>query len=162
MSVKFAAKAPKHQVILSSVSNCTYNTRLYAFVLSHRKEALRVCQTASYANAVKKPNGFVRRKIKSVGRTSKVSSFNFYHKSDAKEVTKMAKAHVGKVKKKGSSYGTTHKLHQEGIFGIRATPMEVNMVLLEMDNAKDVKEYINGNVDWSTIGSLKLFNGNLP
>ncbi|KAK7386558.1 hypothetical protein VNO78_26888 [Psophocarpus tetragonolobus] len=61
----------------------------------------------------------------------------------------MARTYVQKMKEKGCSFVTQNKLHQKGIFGIRAIPMRVNMVLLESDDAKDIKECINGAIEWT-------------
>lgn len=46
---------------------------------------------------------------------------------------------------------TSHKkkLHIGGLFGVRATPLRANLVLLETDELKNTGDYINGNVGWA-------------
>ncbi|KAK7390041.1 hypothetical protein VNO78_25339 [Psophocarpus tetragonolobus] len=82
------------------------------------------------------------------GKFFKIPTFNFSYNSDAKEMEKMGKAYIRIVKTKGMTYQTQIKLHKEGVFDIRATPIGATMVLLEIDVAKDVKDYINGSVGW--------------
>ncbi|KAK7406687.1 hypothetical protein VNO78_08317 [Psophocarpus tetragonolobus] len=57
--------------------------------------------------------------MENVRRLANALTYNFSYKSYAKVVAKLAKAYVGKVRIKGSSYAMQHKLHQEGVYGIK-------------------------------------------
>ncbi|KAK7397169.1 hypothetical protein VNO78_18336 [Psophocarpus tetragonolobus] len=83
------------------------------------------------------------RRVKKDGRAAMVSTYNFSYKPDDEEVAKLSRAYVGEVIVKGSTYKTQMLLHEEGVYGIWATPLGVNFVLLETKDDREVTEFIN-------------------
>lgn len=63
-------------------------------------------------------------------------------------IQKMNKAFVGQVVESGMSYALQEQLNKQGFFGVKATPLGANLVLLEAEDDEAIPNLINDAKDW--------------